>query len=81
MSVQNNWILPKIDGMGGALNFHFGISVWPEGPNWGACEQITSKFGTLVNWISEQNVALWTEFLSNLRLKNGTLSQFWGFEA
>ena len=32
------------------------------------------KFGTRVNWISEQNVALWTESCgSNLRLWNWTL--------
>ena len=40
---------------GGALNFHFGIWVRPKGPNWGACERITTEFGTLVNWVSEQN--------------------------
>ena len=33
-----------------ALNFHFGIGVWPERPNRGACEQTTAQFGTLVNW-------------------------------
>ena len=66
----------------GALNFYFGIRVRrPEGPNWGACERITTKFGTLVNLVFKQNVALCTESLSNLRLLNGTLSQIWGFGA
>ena len=64
-----------------ALNFHFGIGVWPEGPNRGACERTTAKFGTLLNWIFQQNVALWTAVWSNLRLWNWTLCQFWGFWA
>ena len=42
----------------GALNFHFGIGVWPEEPNRGDCEWTTAKFGTFVNWITEQNLAL-----------------------
>ena len=42
----------------GALNFHFGMGVWPKGLNRGACEWTTAKFGTQVNWIFKQNVAL-----------------------
>ena len=34
----------------------------PKGPSRGACERTTAKLGTLVDWISEQNVALWSEF-------------------
>ena len=44
-----------IPGRGeGALKFHFGVSVRPNGPNRGAREQTTAEFGTLVNGISEQ---------------------------
>ena len=51
----------------------------PKGPNRDTCDQTTANLGTLVNWIYEQNVALWTDFLSNLTLKSETHSRSWGF--
>ena len=42
----------------GALNFHFGVVARPKGSG----ERNTAEFGTLVNWISLQNVAMWPEF-------------------
>ena len=67
----------------GALNFHLGIGVRPEGRNKGAIDRITAEFGTLVNWISRQTVALSSLVLpwSNLKLLNGTVFFFFNFEA
>ena len=42
-------ICRKTGKLSEALNFHFGISLRPKGPNSGACERTTAEFGTQVN--------------------------------
>ena len=60
---------------GGVLNFHLGIGV--KRPNKGLTELTTTKFGALENWISEQNIMLWTDFWPYFEALELTFPKFW----
>ena len=57
----------------GRLNFHFDICMWSKGSKKGS----SAKFGA---WFFVHFEALETETCPNVRHKNWTFLQFWGFE-